>query len=77
MIEGGRTANGGMSGPVELVTGFLAAITLMLAVMCLFQAFVYFQRYRRNPLDYPIGKVLLLLVMSGILFVLLAIYQSA
>jgi len=76
MIEGTRSVAGGMNGPVELVTGVLAAVTLMLAVMCLFQAAVYFQKYRRNPIDYPIGKSVLLLVMAVILFVLLFIYQS-
>ena len=75
-MNGNRHATGRMNAPVELVTGFLAAAALMLGVMCLFQGIVHFQKYRRNPVDYPLGKAVLLWCMAGILFFLLFIYQS-
>jgi hypothetical protein len=61
--------------PVQLATNFIAIMSTVVGISCLFASFIKYTQHRINPLAVPISVVVLLLLMGIILLSLPLIYK--
>src|SRR5437899_12570505 len=53
--------------PVQILSGFLSSMAIIIGMTCLFGAFVSYMQHRVNPLIHPIGIVITLLTLGTLL----------
>ena len=78
MVSGlGGVASGVVEGPITIMSGLLAALSLVFGVVFLLRGMVFLYHSRRNPEYYPVRQSWILFLMSGVLFALLFLYGGA
>lgn len=61
--------------PIELLSGFLSSMSIIIGLTSLFGAFIRYMQHRVNPLAHPIGIVITLLVLGILLLLLPLVYK--
>ncbi len=61
--------------PVQVASGFLSSMAIIIGMTCLFGAFIRYMQHRVNPLAHPIGIVITLLILGILLLLLPLIYK--
>ena len=59
-----------VTGPIEVVSGFVSIGCLIVGISCLFASIVKYFEHRRSPLAVPISTVVWLLIIGILLLVL-------